>query len=130
MLLDKLLTFSDGQTVATAVSEHVLDLTDQGDDIHRRLNVFAKVDGGAVAGGTGLAATLQTSADNSAWGDIATYPARTLAQVQADGWIVPPQALPAGLKRYARMSYTATGAFTGPGKIVAGITASLDHKKQ
>lgn len=127
MLLDKLLTFSDGQTVATVVSEHVLDLTDQGDDIHRRLNVFAKVDGGAVAGGTSLAAKLQTSADNAAWEDIATYPARTLAQVQADGWIVPPQALPAGLKRYLRMSYTATGAFTGPGRIVAGITASLDH---
>jgi hypothetical protein len=124
MQFDKLLLFSESQAVATAASEHVLDLLDNGDDLSRRLNVLAKIDGGAVAGGTSIQAAFQTSADNAAWETLATYPARTLVQIQADSWIVPPQPLPAGLKRYVRLDYTVTGAFTGAGKILAGITPS------
>jgi len=130
MILDDLLMFSKGADLATGNSTAV-DLKDCGDDLSRKLNLFAKVEGGAVADGVSMQAALQTSDDNSTWSTLATYPARTLAQINADGWIVPPTPLPAGLKRYVRLSYTAAlnedkDPFTGAGKIHAGITPSLD----
>ena len=96
-----------------------------------RNNLFAKVEGGAVADGVSMQAALQTSADNSTWSTLVTYPAAALAAINANGWIVPPTPLPAGLKRYARLSYTAAlnaneDPFTGTGKIYAGITPSVD----
>ena len=126
MNLDKNLMFSEAQDLATAVSANILDLKDCGDDLSRKLNVFAKIDGGAVAGGTSMAAKLQTGDDGENFEDLATYPTRTIAQINADGWIVKPQPLPSGVKRYLRLTYTAVGSFTGAGKILAGLTASLD----
>ena len=130
MILDKLLMFSSGANLATGNSS-VVDLKDNGDDLSRKLNLFAKVEGGAVADGVSMQAALQTSADNSTWTTLVTYPAVTLANINAAGWIVPPTPLPSGLKRYARLSYTAAlnkdeDPFTGAGKIHAGITPSLD----
>lgn len=126
MNLDKNLMFSETQALASAASDNVLDLKDCGDDLSRRLNVFAKIDGGAVAGGTSMATKLETSADGENFADLVTYPTRTLAQINADGWLVQPQPLPAGILRYLRMTYTADGSFTGAGKILAGITPSVD----
>ena len=125
MILDDLLMFSKGADLATGNSTAV-DLKDCGDDLSRRLSYYAKVEGGAVADGVSMQAALQTSDNNSTWSTLATYPARTLAQINADGWIVKPQPLPAGVKRYLRLTYTAVGSFTGAGKILAGITPSLD----
>lgn len=131
MRLDKNLFMSEAQALATAASDNVLDLKDCGDDLSRRLNVFAKIEGGAVATGVSMQAALETSANNSDWETLATYPARTTAQLNADGVLVEPQPLPAGLKRYVRLGYTAVldqggDAFTGDGKILAGLTPSLD----
>ena len=126
MNLDKNLMFSEAQDLATAASANILDLKDCGDDLSRRLNVFAKIDGGAVAGGTSMAAKLETGDDGENFADLVTYPTRTIAQINADGWIVKPQPLPSGVKRYLRLTYTAVGSFTGAGKILAGLTASLD----
>jgi hypothetical protein len=130
MILDDLLMFSKGADLATGNSTAV-DLKDCGDDLSRKLNLFAKVEGGAVADGVSMQAALQTSADNSTWSTLVTYPAAALAAINANGWIVPPTPLPAGLKRYARLSYTAAlnaneDPFTGTGKIYAGITPSVD----
>ena len=126
MNLDKNLMFSEAQDLATAASAHILDLKDCGDDLSRRLNVFAKIDGGAVAGGTSMAAKLETGDDGENFADLVTSPTRAIADINADGWIVKPQPLPAGVKRYLRLTYTAVGSFTGAGKILAGLTASLD----
>lgn len=131
MNLDNNLLMSAAQALATAASDNVLDLKDCGDDLSRRLNVFAKIDGGSVATGVSMQAVLETSENNADFVTLVTYPARTTAQMNADGWIVPPQPLPAGLKRYVRMSYTAVlnageDPFTGSGKIMSGLTASLD----
>lgn len=131
MNLFKNMFFSEAQALATAESDDVLDLKDNGDDLSRKINVFAKIDGGAVATGVSLQAAFQTSANNADWETLATYPARTTAQMNADGWIVPPQPLPSGIKRYNRLNYTAvlnaeSAAFTGDGKIMAGLTGSLD----
>jgi len=126
MNLDKNLMFSEAQDLASAASANILDLKDCGDDLSRRLNVFAKIDGGAVAGGTSMAAKLETGDDGENFADLVTYPTRTIAQINADGWIVQPQPLPSGVKRYLRLTYTAVGSFTGAGKILAGLTASLD----
>ena len=126
MNLDKNLMFSEAQDLASAASANILDLKDCGDDLSRKLNVFAKIDGGAVAGGTSMAAKLQTGDDGENFEDLATYPTRTITQINADGWIVKPQPLPAGVKRYLRLTYTTVGSFTGAGKIHAGITLSID----
>jgi len=126
MQLDKNLMFSETQALATAASANVLDLKDCGDDLSRKLNVFAKIEGGTVAEGTSLATILETSDDNETFETLVTYPTRTLAQLNADGVVVAAQPLPAGLKRYVRLGYTASGTFSGDGKIVAGITPSLD----
>lgn len=126
MNLDKNLMFSEAQDLASAASTNILDLKDCGDDLSRRLNVFAKIDGGAVAGGTSMAAKLETGDDGENFADLVTYPTRTIAQINADGWIVKPQPLPSGVKRYLRLTYTAVGSFTGAGKILAGLTPSLD----
>jgi hypothetical protein len=126
MNLDKNLMFSEAQDLASAASTNILDLKDCGDDLSRRLNVFAKIDGGAVAGGTSMAAKLETGDDGENFADLVTYPTRAIADINADGWIVKPQPLPSGVKRYLRLTYTAVGSFTGAGKILAGLTASLD----
>lgn len=126
MKLDKYLEFCTDQALATAVSDNVLDLLSSGDDLSRTLNVFAKVEGGTMAGGTSMTAKLQTSADNSTFEDLVTYPAATLAVINATGYIVPPTPLPSGLKRYLRLDLTASGTFTGDGKILAGLTPSFD----
>lgn len=126
MNLDTYLMFSTAQDLASAASVNILDLKDCGDDLSRRLNVFAKIDGGAVAGGTSMAAKLETGDDGENFADLVTYPTRVIADINADGWIVKPQPLPSGVKRYLRLTYTAVGSFTGAGKILAGLTASLD----
>jgi len=126
MNLDTYLMFSTAQDLASAASANILDLKDCGDDLSRRLNVFAKIDGGAVAGGTSMATKLETSDDGENFEDLVTYPTRAIADINADGWIVKPQPLPTGVKRYLRLTYTAVGSFTGAGKILAGITPSLD----
>jgi hypothetical protein len=118
--------FSEAQAVATGASDFHLDHKGAGDDISRKLNVFAKVEGGTMAGGTSIVTKFQTSDDDTNFVDLVTYPSRTLAQINADSFIVEPQPLPAGLKRYSRLYYTATGTFTGDGKILAGLTTSLD----
>ena len=125
MKFDKYLTFCEEQALESGTTDS-LDLKDSGDDLSRKLNVAAIVNGGNVAGGTSMTPKLQTSADNSTFEDLATYPTKTLAQIQADGYIIEPQPLPAGLKRYVRLSLTASGTFTGAGTILAGITRSLD----
>ena len=58
MRLDKNLFMSEAQALATAASDNVLDLKDCGDDLSRRLNVFAKIEGGAVATGVSMQAAL------------------------------------------------------------------------
>lgn len=118
--------FCEAQDLATAVSTDVIDNKLNGDDLSRTLNVFAKVEGGTMAGGTSMTAKLQTSADNETFADLVTYPAATLATINATGYIVPPTPLPSGLKRYLRLDFTASGTFTGDGKILAGLTPSLD----
>ncbi len=125
MRFDSYLTFCTAQALASANTES-LDLKDNGDDLSRKLNVVAIVNGGSVAGGTSMATKLQTCDDDSTWEDLVTYPTKTLAQIQAGGYIVEPQPLPAGLKRYVRLAFTASGTFTGDGTILAGITPSLD----
>lgn len=126
MRLDNYLMFSETQALATAASDNVLDLKDCGDDLSRKLNVFAQIEGGAVADGVSLAPILETSADNETFVTLVTYPTKTLAQLNADGVVVAAQPLPAGILRYVRLGYTASGTFAGAGRIVAGLTPSLD----
>lgn len=130
MQLDKELMFSETQALATAASTNVLDLKDCGDDLSRKLNVMAKIEGGTVADGVSLAAKLETSADNANWDTLVTYPTVTLATLNDTGVLVAPQPLPSGIKRYVRLSYVATldggTPFSGDGYIVAGLTPSLD----
>lgn len=124
MQLDKLLMFSENAPM-TGGNSAALDLGDNGDELSRKLHVFAKTQG-APAGGTSYGARLETSDDGTTnWETLVSYTPRSLAQLQKDGDIIPPQPLPAGLKRHVRLVYALAGTFTGA-TVTAGLTPSVE----
>lgn len=117
-ILDKFLQYSDKQAITvTAVSTNVVDAGPTknaavGRDIglSGRLYLFINVST-TFTGGTSLAATLQDSADNSTWADIAgvggVIPLANLTAGKAFQ-----VGLPIPTRRYTRVNYTVVGTMT------------------
>ena len=125
-ILDKFLQYSDKQAVTTtAVSTNVIDAgATKNPAIGRDLGagtplyLFVNVSQTFTAAGAGtLTATLQDSADNSSFADVASLGPFTLAQLTAGrGFYV---GLPIPTRRYTRVNYT-----VGTGPMTAGILSA------
>lgn len=135
MITDKLLMFSDGQTVtATAASEKALEVG--GDEVAKTLNLCVQVKE-AFAGLTSLAVSVETtdksaagdghepSSQASDWTTLVSFPAAALARLKAGERPWGFAKLPFGLKKFVRVKYTVTGTGTA-GKVDAFLTPSLE----
>lgn len=125
-ILDKQLQYSDKQAItATAVSTNVVDAgatknpaigrdLGAGTPLYLFLNVSQTF---TAAGAATLQATLQDSADNATFADVASLGPFTLAQLTAGKgfWV----GFPIPTRRYTRVNYTVA---TGP--MTAGVVSA------
>lgn len=104
MILDKFLMFSNKQAIATGDSD-VLDFVEGGDAIGQELTLNVM----AVSAVTGSVSVKLQTADNAEgdWKDLVISP--TVTNVPAGGTIFKIR-VPQGMKRFAKLVYTADGA--------------------
>ncbi len=99
-----------------------LDWGANGDDIDAQLRLFVHNSVAGVGAGASLTIAFETSADNTTFTTLKTYTAIPVASLTADTYPVPRDALPSGLLRYNRLSFTVSGAtLTTVPKLTAGI---------
>lgn len=128
MLLDKESMFSEAQVptltnAAETDSENVLDWKSHGNDIDHVLRFFVlNTQTAASAGAATLTITFKTSADGVTYTTLKTYTAIALATLAAGTFLLNNEALPSGLLRYNKLTYTVGGAdFTTGPKLTAGL---------
>lgn len=132
MFLDAKNEFSTAQTIATAVSTNIIDLTPlkaAARDIGIGQPIYLVLTTPTTLAGTSptLTVAIQTD-DNTAFSSPAVL-ATSAAYAPADfanGPIVIP--LPSGAEKYLRLSYTAGGTVTA-GTVTAGLTLDAQRLK-
>lgn len=128
MIIDKALQVSDEQAVtATAPSTDVVDFgqanPNLGNGAQATYMVITVDESAEATGDATVEFSVQDSADNSAWEDVALTKAIGKADLAGGEQIVIP--MPVGLRRYARVNYTvATGPLTA-GKFSAQIVTGV-----
>lgn len=129
MIIDKLLQVSNVQAVtASAASTDVIDFgqanPNVGLDDHSSM-VITVDEAATAAGAATVVFSIQDSADNSSFADVALTAAIGKAVLVAGHQIVIP--MPTKLRRYCRVNYTvATGPLTG-GKFSAQIVTGVQQ---
>ncbi|MFJ0933388.1 Bbp16 family capsid cement protein, partial [Bordetella bronchiseptica] len=123
MIIDKLLQVSDGQAVtASAASTDVIDFgqANPNTGMDDRSKMVITVDESAdAAGAATVTFSVQDSADNATFADVAATGAIGKANLAAGKQVVIP--MPTKLRRYCRVYYTvATGPLTA-GKFSAQV---------
>lgn len=129
MIIDKLLQISNEQAVtASAASEDVIDFAQANPNIGMddRSSMVITVDESAAASGAATVTfSVQDSADNSTFADVAVTAAIGKASLAAGQQIVIP--MPTKLRRYCRVYYTvATGPLTA-GKFSAQVVTGIQQ---
>ena len=133
-ILDKFLQYSDKQLItATAVSTNVVDAGATknpaiGRDLGAGTPLYLFINVGATftaAGAATLQATLQDSADNSTFADVASLGPFSLAQLTAGNgfWV----GLPIPTRRYTRISYTVAAGPMTAGNVSAHIVDGANY---
>lgn len=131
MIIDKLLQVSDAQAVtASAASTDVIDFGQANPDVGMgglsKMAITTKV-AAAAAGAATVTFSVQDSADNSTWADVAVTAAIPKATLVAGYQHIIP--MPTKLRRYCRVYYTvATGPLTAgtfSAQIVTGIQQNV-----
>lgn len=131
MFIDKLLQVSNEQAVtASAASTDVIDFGQANPNVglDDRSNMVITVDESATASGAATVTfSVQDSADNSSFADVAVTAAIGKANLAAGQQVVIP--MPTKLRRYCRVYYTvATGPLTAgtfSAQIVTGIQQNI-----
>ena len=129
MFIDKLLQVSNEQAVtASAASTDVIDFGQANPNVglDDRSNMVITVDESATASGAATVTfSVQDSADNSSFADVAVTAAIGKANLAAGQQVVIP--MPTKLRRYCRVYYTvATGPLTA-GKFSAQIVTGIQQ---
>ena len=125
MILDKLLIFSEGETVTSTKNSAVLDFGEAGDAVGQELTLEVR----SVKAFTGTSGTLQiklqTSSDNfsSDTTDVVLSPVITMDGAPAGKTLFKIRT-PQGLKRYARLAYTVGGTISA-GAVTAFLSKEL-----
>jgi len=128
MIIDKALQVSDAQAVtSTAPSEDVIDFgqatPNLGNGAQATYMVVTVDEGATASGDATVQFSVQDSADNSSWADVALTKAIGKADLAAGEQIVIP--MPVRLRRYTRLNYTVgTGPLTA-GKFSAQIVTGV-----
>jgi len=119
--MDYLSKFSDEQAITTtAVSTNVVDLELVNPNLGEGTPLFARVRVTAdFADGTSLKVSLQDSADNSTFADLASTAAIATATL-VQGYNFVKLAIPDEHRRYVRLNYTVSGTMTA-GKVTAWV---------
>lgn len=129
MIIDKSLQVSSAQAVtASAASTDVIDFVqanpDLGMDSHSSM-VFTVSEAAAAAGAATVTFSVQDSADNSTFADVAVTAAIGKASLPVGAQVVIP--MPVKLRRYCRAYYTiGTGPLTA-GKFSAQVVAGIQQ---
>lgn len=129
MIIDKSLQVSSAQAVtASAASTDVIDFVqanpDLGMDSHSSM-VFTVSEAAAAAGDATVTFSVQDSADNSTFADVAVTAAIGKASLPVGAQVVIP--MPVKLRRYCRAYYTiGTGPLTA-GKFSAQVVAGIQQ---
>ena len=131
MIIDKLLQVSGAQAVtASAASTDVIDFgqTNPNSGINQNTTMAITVDETATAGGSATVTfSVQDSADNSTFADVAVTAAIGKASLTAGAQVLIP--MPVQHRRYVRAYYTvATGPLTA-GKVSAQIVAGVQANR-
>ena len=131
MFIDKLLQVSAAQVVtATAVSTDVIDFGQASPDIGivgpgGLYMVVTVSEAAAAAGAATVTISVQDSADNSSFADVAVTAAIPKASLPAGAQVVIP--MPTKMRRYCRVNYAiATGPLTA-GKFSAQVVAGFQQ---
>lgn len=129
MIIDKLLQVSDGQAVtASAASTDVIDFgqANPNTGMDDRSKMVITVDESAdAAGAATVTFSVQDSADNATFADVAVTGAIGKASLAAGKQVVIP--MPTKLRRYCRVYYTvATGPLTA-GKFSAQVVTGIQQ---
>lgn len=130
MIIDKLLQVSDAQAVtASAASTDVIDFgqANPNSGINHKTSLAITVDETATAAGAATVTfSVQDSADNSSFADVAVTAATGKAALPAGAQVLIP--MPVVHRRYVRAYYTvATGPLTAgkfSAQIVTGVQAN------
>ena len=130
MIIDKLLQVSDAQAVtASAASTDVIDFgqANPNSGINQNTSLAITVDETATAAGAATVTfSVQDSADNSSFADVAVTAATGKAALPAGAQVLIP--MPVVHRRYVRAYYTvATGPLTAgkfSAQIVTGVQAN------
>lgn len=122
MIQDAALRLSANQAVTTtAASTNVIDLGATPPDLGGGANVFAVATvSEAFATCTSVKVSLQDSADNSTFADIASGPVIAVADLVVGKDVM--LAVPQGHRRYLRLNYTVAGSAATAGKFNAVLT--------
>lgn len=125
MILDKLLIFSEGETVTSTKNSAVLDFGEAGDAVGQELTLEVRTASAFTGSGGTLQIKLQTSSDNfsSDATDVVLSPSITVNGLKA-GHTLFKIRVPQGLKRYARLAYTVGGTISA-GSVTAFLTKDL-----
>lgn len=131
MIIDKFLQVSDAQAVTvTAASDNVINFGQANPDVgmSELLNMVLTVDTSATAAGAATVTfSVQDSADNSSFADVAVTAAIGKATLVAGYQLVIP--MPPKLRQYCRVYYTvATGPLTAgafSAQLVSGFTQNV-----
>lgn len=120
MYVDKGLMFSDGQNVASGVSQNVIDFGKKGDGYTGSYLVVSLEQ--ALTASQSLVIEVQTSAEGGFASPVslASFTARKGTQAALR------QKLPVGLDRYVRLNYTVAGAPAG--KLSAIVAADVETR--
>lgn len=124
--------FSDAQKVESGnkvVATNVLDWHGHGDDRQRVLTLFVQATGTPTNSASGVDGTITvemiTNNDGELPAVFATFPAKKIADFNEDGMIIACP-VPAGVKRYVGLQYTATGIKDLV--ITAGVNFGVDEQ--
>lgn len=131
MFIDKLLQVSTNQAVtASAASSDVIDFGQANPNVgldDRSNMVITVSESAAAAGAATVTFSVQDSANNSSFADVAVTPAIGKAALVAGQQIVIP--MPVNLRRYCRVYYTvATGPLTA-GKFSAQVVTGIQQNR-
>ena len=129
MIIDKLLQVSTAQVVtASAASTDTIDFGQANPDVgldDRSMMVFTVGEAAAAAGAATVTFSIQDSADNSTFADVAVTAAIGKAALGLGQQVVIP--MPVKLRRYCRVNYTiGTGPLTA-GKFSAQIVTGIQQ---
>ena len=111
-----------GAAGAKVVFQKTMDFGKHGDDIYHRLFLIAQCVNAGVGAGASVTFTWETSPDNATWEEIKVWGSFGVAELKDKAFLIKNSVLQRNMKRYQRLSVTATGSFSTAPEFFAFLT--------